>query len=212
MTAPKRAIRPASHFGTYPLCKGRSALPDLRAMSRTFLASRAFAVSHPGVARLPPRWIENPRLRQTLNAPSIHPHGRFDATASLLAWHGAAEPNGFLPSNQIVIGMACEQFSPRSPIRSARLWVLKSPPARKQASRLAPRFAHRCVDCRACPNESQPPAPGGRTVNPWPRWRVRSTGRRAPWLGARRAVSPPRPGLAANAASRRTYRASTRRI
>src|ERR1700722_20345627 len=32
MTAPSRLMRPASHRGTRPPCKGRSALPDLWAM------------------------------------------------------------------------------------------------------------------------------------------------------------------------------------
>jgi hypothetical protein len=34
MIAPSRAIRSASHLGTWPLCKGRSALPARRIFFR----------------------------------------------------------------------------------------------------------------------------------------------------------------------------------
>ena len=33
LTAPSRVMRSASHFGTWPPCSGRSALPDLRAIN-----------------------------------------------------------------------------------------------------------------------------------------------------------------------------------
>src|SRR5678816_1682979 len=35
ITAPRRVMRSASHFGTWPPCSGRSALPALRAIEST---------------------------------------------------------------------------------------------------------------------------------------------------------------------------------
>src|SRR5215467_11310821 len=57
ITAPRRVIRSASHFGTWPPCSGRFAVPALLAIGRMSLRQPPSHIITPRTARICPRLV-----------------------------------------------------------------------------------------------------------------------------------------------------------